>query len=105
MVFTASLLGAQQNKPASLLDLSLDKTLNGMPPSLCDKTNGGAQQSTNRGGPNVTKELQTERKRYCDVTYIYIYIYIYIYRRETKQQSESYRREASERSNAIERYI
>ena len=40
MVFTASLLGAQQNrdsvenKPASLLVVSLGKTLNGMPPSL-----------------------------------------------------------------------
>ena len=43
MVFTASLLGAQQNrdsvenKPASLLVASLDKTLNGMPPSLCGR--------------------------------------------------------------------
>ena len=40
MVFTASLLGAQQNrdcvenKPASLLVVSLAKTLNGAPPSL-----------------------------------------------------------------------
>ena len=43
MVFTASLLGAQhkrnsaENKPASLLVVSLGKALNGMPPSLCDK--------------------------------------------------------------------
>ena len=43
MVFTASLLGAQQNrdsvenKPASLLVVSLGKTLNGMPPSLCGR--------------------------------------------------------------------
>ena len=40
MVFTASLLDAQQNKnsaenkPASLLVVSLGKALNGMPPSL-----------------------------------------------------------------------
>ena len=43
MVFTASLLGAQQirdsveNKPASLLVVSLGKALNGMPPSLCGR--------------------------------------------------------------------
>ena len=43
MVFTASLFGAQQsrdsveNKPASLLDVSLGKTLNGIPPSLCGR--------------------------------------------------------------------
>ena len=43
MLFTASLLGAQQNmdsvenKPASLLIVLLDKTLNGMPSSLCGK--------------------------------------------------------------------
>ena len=43
MVFTASLLGAQhirdsvKNKPASLLVVSLDRALNGMPPSLCDR--------------------------------------------------------------------
>ena len=42
MVFTASLLGAQQNrdsvknKPASLL-VSLGKALNGMPPPLCGR--------------------------------------------------------------------
>ena len=41
IVFTASLLGAQhirnsvENKPASLLVVSLGKALNGMPPSLC----------------------------------------------------------------------
>ena len=51
MVFTASLFGAQQNrdsvenKPASLLVVSLVKALNGMPPSLCGK------QSTRHGGP------------------------------------------------------
>ena len=43
MVFTASLLGVQQNrdsvenKPASLLAVSLGKTFNGMPPSLCGR--------------------------------------------------------------------
>ena len=43
MVFTVSLLGAKQygdsveNKPASLLVVSLGKTLNGMPPSLCGR--------------------------------------------------------------------
>ena len=41
MVFPASLLGAQylvevvENKPASSLVVSLGKTLNGTPPSLC----------------------------------------------------------------------
>ena len=43
MGFTASLLGAQhigdsvKNKPASFLVVSLSKTLNGMPPSLCGR--------------------------------------------------------------------
>ena len=43
MVFTASLLGARhmrdsvENKPVSLLVVSLSKTLNGMPPSLCGR--------------------------------------------------------------------
>ena len=43
MVFTASLLGAQQNRdsvennPASLLVVSLGKALDGMPPSLCGR--------------------------------------------------------------------
>ena len=43
MVFTVFLLGAQQNrdsvenKPASLLVVSLDKALNGMPTYLCDR--------------------------------------------------------------------
>ena len=43
MVFTASLLGAQhnrdsvENKPASLLVVSLGKTLKGMPPFLCGR--------------------------------------------------------------------
>ena len=68
MVFTASLLGAQQhrdsveNKPASLLVMSLNKTLNGMPQSLWQKY-GEAKQSTRRGGPSLTEDLQTERER------------------------------------------
>ena len=43
MVVAAYLLGAQQNrdrvenKPAGLLVVSLGKTLNGMPPSLCGR--------------------------------------------------------------------
>ena len=43
MVFTAFLLGAQhirdsvENKPTSLLVVSLGKALNGMPPSLCGR--------------------------------------------------------------------
>ena len=43
MVFTASLLGAQhlvevvENKPASMIVVSLGKTLNGTPPSLCGR--------------------------------------------------------------------
>ena len=47
MVFTASLLGAQhirdsvENKPASLLVVSLGKALNGMPPSLCGRQKVG----------------------------------------------------------------
>ena len=47
MVFTASLLRAQQksdgveNKPASLLVMSLGKALNGMPPSSCGRQVAG----------------------------------------------------------------
>ena len=43
MVFTASLLGAQHNKnnvgskSASLLAVSVGKSFNGMPPSLCSR--------------------------------------------------------------------
>ena len=63
MVFTASLRGAQhnknnqENKPESLLVVSLGKALNGIPPSLCGR------QSTLRGGPSLTEDLQTERDR------------------------------------------
>ena len=55
MVFTASLLGAQhirdsvENKPASLLVVSLSKALNGMPVFMW-QTDVGAKQSTRRGG-------------------------------------------------------
>ena len=47
MVFTAALFGAQlkrggvENKPASLLVVSLGKTLNGMPSSLCGRKVAG----------------------------------------------------------------
>ena len=47
MVLTASLLGAQhkgdsgENKPVSLLVVSLGKALNGMPPSLCGRQMAG----------------------------------------------------------------
>ena len=43
-----------ENKPASLLVVSLGKTLNGMPQSLW-KTGGGAKQSTHRDGPSLTE--------------------------------------------------
>ena len=39
-----------ENKPASLLVVSLGKALNGMPPSSCGRQMG-AKQSTRRGGP------------------------------------------------------
>ena len=68
MVLTASLLRAQQNregvenKPASLLVVSLGKALNGTPPSLCGwHTGGGAKQSVRRDGPRLTEDLQTEK--------------------------------------------
>ena len=53
MVFTFSLLGAQhkrdivENKPASLLVMSLDKALNGMPPSLCGRQVAGPSSLPN----------------------------------------------------------
>ena len=48
-----------ENKPASLLVVFLGKTLNGIPPSL----RGWAKQSTLRGSPSLTEDLQTERER------------------------------------------
>ena len=69
MVFTDSLLGAQknrdsvENKPASLLLVSLGKTLNGTPPVFMWQTDGGAKQSTYCRGPNLTEDLLTVRER------------------------------------------
>ena len=51
-----------ENKLASLLVVSLGKTLNGMPPSLSGRQIV-AKQSTRRGGPSLTEDLQTERER------------------------------------------
>ena len=50
-----------ENKPNNLLVVSFGKTLNRMPPSLC-QTDGGPKQSIRRGGPSVTADLQTERE-------------------------------------------
>ena len=56
MVFTASLLGTQQNrdseenKSESLLAVSLGKTHGTLPPFMW-QTGGGAKQSTGHGGP------------------------------------------------------
>ena len=69
MVFTAFLLGTQQNrnsvenKPASLFVVSVGKTLNGTSPSFMLQTDGGAKQSTHHGGPSLTEDLETERER------------------------------------------
>ena len=68
MVFTASLLGAQQNrdsvenKPASLLVVSLGKTLYGMPPSLCGRQVVGPSSLPRHGGASLTEDLQTEHE-------------------------------------------
>ena len=56
-------------KPASLLAVSFGKPLKGMLPSL-RQTNGRAKQSTRRGGPSLTEDLQTERERQRNVAYI-----------------------------------
>ena len=67
MVFTASLLGAQQdrdsveNKLASLL-LSLGKTLNGMVLSLCGKQVVEPSSLLVVVAPGLTEDLQTERE-------------------------------------------
>ena len=71
MIFTASLLGAQQNKnsvenkPASLLVVSLGKTLSGktLASVFMWQPDGGAKQSTRRDGPSPTEDLQIERER------------------------------------------
>ena len=52
-----------ENKPASLLVVTLGKTLNGMPPSFVLQTDDEAKQSTRHGGPSLTEDLQTERER------------------------------------------
>ena len=66
MVLATSLLGAQhnrdsvENKPASMLVVSLGKTLNGMPPSSC-----GRQVVRPSSLPVVvaTDDWQTEHER------------------------------------------
>ena len=65
MVFTASLLGAQQigivwrtsRKACLLQDTKRDASV------FMWQTGGGAKQSTRRGGPNQTENLQTEHER------------------------------------------
>ena len=70
MVFIAFQLGAQQNresvenKLASLLVASLGRQDTYWDASIFIwQTGGGAKQSTRRGGPSLTEDLQTERKR------------------------------------------
>ena len=66
MVFRASLLDTQQNrdsvdnKPASLLDASLGKMLNGMPPSLCGRQVVGQSSLPFVVALSLTEDLQTE---------------------------------------------
>ena len=67
MVFTASLLGTQhirdsvENKPASLLVVSLGKAFNGMPPSLCGKQMVG-QSSLPAVVAQSDKDMQAEHE-------------------------------------------
>ena len=67
MVFSSSLLGAQhirdsaENKPASLLVVSLGKALNGMPPFLCGRQMVGPI-SLSTVVPSLTKDMQTEHE-------------------------------------------
>ena len=69
MVFTGSLLGAQQNgdsvenKPASLLVVSLGKTLKRDASIFMWQTGSGAKQSIRGGGSSLTEDLQTEHER------------------------------------------
>ena len=82
MVFTAfrlalNKIGSVENKPANLLVVSFGKVLYRMRPSLCGRqmvgpssyvadrwwgqavmwqTEGGAKQSTRRGGPSLTED-------------------------------------------------
>ena len=67
MVFTASLLGAQQmgilwrtSRQARLLCPWARKR---DASTFMWQTDGGAKQSTRRGGPSLTEDLQTERER------------------------------------------
>ena len=66
MVFTAFLLGAQQNKNgvenklASLLVVSLGKTLKRDASIFRWQTDGGVKQSTRRSGPSLTEDLKTD---------------------------------------------
>ena len=52
-----------ENRPVSLLVVSLGKTLNGDAFVLIWQTDDGAKQSTRRGGPSLTEDLKTERQR------------------------------------------
>ena len=67
MVFSAFLLGAQhnrvsvENKPASLLAMSLGKTLNGLPPSLCGRQVAG-QAVFPSWWPSLTKDMHMEHE-------------------------------------------
>ena len=67
MVFTASLLGAQQNrdsvksKPASLLVVSLGKTLNGVPLSLCGRQVAGPSSLPIVVAPSVSASVSANR--------------------------------------------
>ena len=51
-----------ENKPASLLVVSLGKTLNGMPPSLCGRQ-VAEPSSQPSWWPSLIKDLQTEHER------------------------------------------
>ena len=50
-----------ENKPASLLVVSLGKALNGMPPSLCGRQMVG-QAFYPSWWPSLTKDMQTEHE-------------------------------------------
>ena len=51
-----------ENKPANLLVVSLGKTLNGMPPSLCGRQMVRPSSLPVVVGPSPTEDLQTERE-------------------------------------------
>ena len=52
-----------ENEPASLLAVSLEKTLNGMPPIFMWQVGGGAKKSTRRGGSSLPVDSKTEPER------------------------------------------